>query len=232
MSRCHSFGRDPRFGEFRPAASPRPGPAPRGVTRLTAAADAAILPAPALLSEPLAAFGELTGDWDVRRRAVAAGLIFATEPAGLGRLAVDFGVTRERIHRLQIHLEHRMRHWLYTDESAGRPFLGHLLALEQRFEAVATVNELRRCHPGHDRPSPDLRVPLWQVIATLLPHRRWVRDWLVAGDLEDLGDRTRAAWRACRRAGLTWPETLELLREMGIRPEIAPRWLEFVGRAR
>ncbi|MFE6861463.1 hypothetical protein [Nocardia sp. NPDC057668] len=230
MSRCHSFGRDPRFGDFRrdPGVI---GPAPRRVTRLTAAADDAILPAPAPLAAPLATFGELTRDWDARRRAVAAGLIFDAEPPGTGRLALDFGVTRERIHRLHIHLEQRMRHWLYTDERSGRPFLGHLLALEQRFGAIATTAELRRWHPEHELSSPDLGVPLWQVIATLLPHRRWVRDWLVAGDLDDLGDRTRAAWRACRRAGLSWTETLELLREMGIRPEIAPRWLEYVGRA-
>lgn len=182
-----------------------------------------------LMYEPLAAFNTLTATWNVSRRIVAAGRVFDRNVLGLGSLSMELGVTRERVHELQIQLECRVRHWLHTDEQAGRPFLGHLLAIEARFGTVATETELRRMHSDHDQPIHALGTPLWRAIATLLPHRTWARDWLVTGDLEERLEETRAVLAGYGHAGIPWVEAKELLRGLGIRYEIAPQWIDRVG---
>ncbi|GAP46088.1 uncharacterized protein SAZU_0823 [Streptomyces azureus] len=180
--------------------------------------------APALLEEPLNALESLISDWGERQLAVAAGRTFGQNRISLENLGEQFGVSRERARQIQVELEKKLQLWLHSD--SGRPFLSHLLAVQDLLGPVATEAELRQLHPGHELTVPALGLPLWQLTASLLPDRTWTSGWLVEGNLDERIEQTRAELtRLCGESAPTWAEAVELLRQLGIHETAAEEWL-------
>ncbi|MFF3947137.1 hypothetical protein ACFYYN_20240 [Streptomyces sp. NPDC001902] len=179
----------------------------------------------ALLGEPLAILDELVGGWDERQLAIAETRLFGTERIPLEILGQQFSVTRERIRQIQITLEEQFQDWLRT--GAGRPFHGHLLAVQDLLGPVATEAELQHIHAQHPLTVPGLKLPLWQLVASCLPDRQWNHGWVLQGDLRDRQEQTRLALLArCEKSPLPWPEAVTLLGDLGIREQDAQAWLE------
>ncbi|MFG2114744.1 hypothetical protein ACGFRB_19245 [Streptomyces sp. NPDC048718] len=178
----------------------------------------------ALLEVPLDALESLISDWGERQLSVAAGRTFGQNRISLESLGEQFGVSRERARQIQVALEKKLQLWLHS--GAGQPFLGHLLAVQELLGPVATETELRELHPVHELAVPALGLPLWQLIASLLPDRTWTSGWLVEGDLDGRIEQARAELtRRCSESAPVWAEVVELLGELGIREAAAEEWL-------
>lgn len=178
----------------------------------------------ALLEEPLDVLESLINDWGERQLSVAAGRTFGQNRISLETLGEQFGVSRERARQIQVELEKKLQLWLHS--AAGQPFLGHLLAVQKLLGPVATETELRELHPVHELAVPALDLPLWQLIASLLPDRTWTSGWLVEGDLDERIEQTRAELtRRCSESAPVWAEVVELLGQLGIREAAAEEWL-------
>ncbi|WP_050495162.1 hypothetical protein [Streptomyces sp. NRRL F-5702] len=178
----------------------------------------------ALLEAPLNALESLISDWGERQLSVAAARTFGQNRISLESLGEQFGVSRERVRQIQVELEKKLQLWLHS--GAGQPFLGHLLAVQQLLGPVATETELRELHPVHELAVPALGLPLWQLIASLLPDRTWTSGWLVEGDLDERIEQARAELtRRCSESAPVWAEVVELLGELGIREAAAEEWL-------
>ncbi|MFE5597293.1 hypothetical protein [Streptomyces sp. NPDC056549] len=178
----------------------------------------------ALLEVPLNALESLISDWNERQLSVAAGRTFGQNRISLESLGEQFGVSRERARQIQVELEKKIQLWLHS--GAGQPFLGHLLAVQELLGPVATETELRELHPVHEIAVPALGLPLWQLIASLLPDRTWTSGWLVEGDLDERIEQARAELtRRCSQSAPVWAEVVELLAELGIREAAAEEWL-------
>ena len=200
-----------------PAAVTTPGiPAPAGTA----------VPAP-LAAQPLDALDSLVSTWGERQLAIAAGRTFGQSRASLESLGEQFGVSRERARQIQVELEKNLQLWLHSDD--GQPFLGHLLAVQERLGSVATEMSLRALHPAHEQPVAALGLPLWQVIASLLPDRTWTSGWLVHGDLDQRLEQTRIELaKRCTTSVPAWSDIVELLAQQGIRDTDADAWLQAV----
>ncbi|MGW5433824.1 hypothetical protein ACWET9_42780 [Streptomyces sp. NPDC004059] len=192
-----------------------------------AKAPGAIEPTPNLLDEPLTALAPLTSDWDKRQLAVAAARTFGPSRMSLEMLGEQFGVSRERVRQIQVDLEKKLQLWLHSD--SGQPFLGHLLAVQERLGSVATEEELRALHPAHERTVPALDVPVWQLIASLLPDRTWTSGWLIQGDLDERLEHTRVQLtQRCEASAPAWADIVDLLAHDGIREAAAQKWIHAV----
>lgn len=176
------------------------------------------------LDGPLEVFNALAMTWDERQTTIAAKRVFAIDKIALEALGEQFGVTRERIRQIQIHVEKQFLQWLSSDQ--GRLFQGHMLAVEDLLGPVAAEHELQQCHPDHQATVPTLGLPLWQILAGSLPHREWTDGWLVDGDLTERQEETRSALtQRCSESALPWAEAVELLAALDIREEVAEQWL-------
>ncbi|MGW1728130.1 hypothetical protein ACWCQK_35195 [Streptomyces sp. NPDC002306] len=182
---------------------------------------------PALAAHPLQAFDVLVGTWNERQLAIAAGRIFNPSRTSLENLGEQFNVSRERVRQIQVELEKNLQHWLHGDD--GQPFLAHLLATQEHLGPVATEASLRALHPTHEQSVAALGLPLWQVIAALLPERTWTSSWLVQGDLDHRLEHTRTELaERCTTTVPAWSDVVELLTQQGIRPADAEAWLQAI----
>ncbi|MFF5336865.1 hypothetical protein [Streptomyces sp. NPDC013181] len=181
---------------------------------------------PAPRAAGLAALEGLFRDWDERQLAVAAGRTFCQNRVSLENLGARFNVSRERIRQIQVELEKRFQLWL---TGQGRPFLDHLLHLQNVLGSVATEAHVRELHPTHEQAVPVLGLPLWQLIASSLPDRTWTNGWLVEGDLDERVEQTRAELtQLCAESAPTWGEAVEVLARLGVREAVAREWLRAV----
>ncbi|MFF2199685.1 hypothetical protein [Streptomyces sp. NPDC058145] len=179
----------------------------------------------ALAAQPLDALAPLISTWGERQLAIAAGRTFGQIRTSLESLGEQFGVSRERARQIQVELEKNLQQWLHSD--AGQPFLSHLLAVQDHLGPVATEESLLALHPAHAQPVDALGLPLWQVIASLLPDRTWRGGWLVQGDLDQRLERTRSELAArCATSVPPWSDVVELLAQQGIRDTDADAWLQ------
>ncbi|MFF3623939.1 hypothetical protein [Streptomyces sp. NPDC002467] len=201
------------------AASPAPSPAVADTAMPTAVS--------ALTAHPLATLDLLVGTWNERQLAIAAGRIFAQSRTSLESLGEQFGVSRERVRQIQVELEKNFHQWLHSDD--GQPLLDHLLAVQEHLGPVAIEETLRAIHPAHEQSVAALDLPLWQVIAALLPERTWTSGWLVQGDLDQRLEQTRTELaERCTSSAPTWSDVVELLAQQGIRDTDADAWLQAV----
>jgi hypothetical protein len=169
----------------------------------------------------------LVSTWNERQLAIAAGRIFTQSRASLESLGEQLEVSRERVRQIQVELEKNLQQWLHGDD--GQPFLDHLLAVQEHLGPVATEASLRTLHPAHEQPVDALRLPLWQVIAALLPDRTWTSSWLVQGDLDQRLEQTRTELaERCTTSVPAWSDVVELLARHGVRDTDADAWLQAV----
>ncbi|MFC8718974.1 hypothetical protein [Kitasatospora sp. NPDC057198] len=184
---------------------------------------------PELLKNPLQALAALVDSWNERERAIAGARMFSSTRVPLDVLGERFDVTKERIRQVQLTAERTLRSWL--DSAAGAPMADHLRAVTRLLGPVSSVRRLEDVHHRHPDAVPGLDVPLWQVIACVLPEHRWQGRWLVPADgLDACQGRTRSAL-AERLAGgpLRWAEVPEVLAEVGVDGSDAEAWLEDLG---
>ncbi|MEV0583241.1 hypothetical protein [Nonomuraea sp. NPDC050310] len=152
--------------------------------------------------------------------AVAVHRLFAEDPVSLRELAHRTLVDRDSLSLAQRTAEERVLLWLRSSESA--PVTGHMFRLTEWLGAAATEEQLIGADPEHPVIVPSLRTPLWRVLVTLMPDRRFQDGWLVVGDLRGLQQRTRRLLAAAPRDA----DPAELLGELGIRLHSATAWLE------
>ncbi|MFD8924932.1 hypothetical protein [Streptomyces mirabilis] len=219
-----AWAQQPQHGSDIPTTSPADQPI--SVTP-PAAPIPADIPVPALAAHPLDVLAPLVSTWGERHLAIAAGRTFGQNRTSLESLGEQFGVSRERARQIQVELEKNLQRWLRSDD--GQPFLGHLLAVQDHLGPVATEERLRLLHPAHEQPVAALGLPLWQVIAALLPQRTWSSGWLVHGDLDQRLEHTRIELtERCTTSVPVWSNIVELLAQHGIRNTDADAWLQAV----
>ncbi|MFI2375835.1 hypothetical protein ACH5AO_12310 [Streptomyces sp. NPDC018964] len=181
----------------------------------------------ALAVQPLDALAPLIDSWSERHLAIAAGRTLGQNRTSLENLGEQFGVSRERARQIQVELEKNLHQWLHSDD--GQPFLSHLLAVQDHLGPVATEEALRLLHPEHEQTVVALALPLWQVIAALLPDRTWTSGWLVQGELDQRLEHTRIELtKRCTSSAPAWPDIVSLLVQHGIRDTDADAWLQTV----
>nr|WP_055505754.1 hypothetical protein [Nonomuraea pusilla] len=152
--------------------------------------------------------------------AVAVHRLFAEDPISLRTLAHKLLVDRDALSQAQRTAEERVLHWLRSSESA--PVTGHMFRLTEWLGAAATEEQLIGADPAHPVMVPSLRTPLWRVLVTLMPDRRFQDGWLVVGDLHGLQARTRRLLASAPPDA----DVVELLGELGIRAHSAKAWLD------
>ncbi|MFC4587413.1 hypothetical protein [Sphaerisporangium corydalis] len=195
-------------GEEPPAGSGDPGPAEGDV--------------PALID---AAFADL----DDKTWAVAQNHVFADAPAAPEELAKLFAVTPEDIVSLEEGLRARLAAWLESADAA--PYTEHLEKLPGTLGVAAPKARLMTAAEWHTRELRSLDVPAWQFVLATLPGYSVQEDWLVAGDIAELRERTCALILNADRPP-TVARALELVSTLGIHPEVAKEWLEDVPQLR
>ncbi|MFI7131873.1 hypothetical protein ACIBQ1_39785 [Nonomuraea sp. NPDC050153] len=152
--------------------------------------------------------------------AVAVHRLFAEDPVSLRTLAHKMLVDRDALSQAQRTAEERVLHWLRSSESA--PVTGHMFRLTEWLGAAATEDQLIGADPAHPVTVPSLRTPLWRVLVTLMPDRRFQDGWLVVGDLHRLQDRTRQLLASSPSDA----DVVELMGELGIRAHSARAWYD------
>ncbi|MEV1179236.1 hypothetical protein [Nonomuraea sp. NPDC049784] len=152
--------------------------------------------------------------------AVAVHRLFAQDPVSLRTLAHKMLVERDALSQAQRTAEERVLNWLRSSESA--PVTGHMFRLTEWLGAAATEDQLIGADPAHPVMVPSLRTPLWRVLVTLMPDRRFQDGWLVVGDLHGLQARTRQLLAASPPDA----DVVELMAELGIRAHSAKAWLD------
>ncbi|MER5997110.1 hypothetical protein ABT120_00955 [Nonomuraea angiospora] len=152
--------------------------------------------------------------------AVAVHRLFAEDPVSLRTLAHKMLVDRDALSQAQRTAEERVLHWLRSSESA--PVTGHMFRLTEWLGAAATEDQLIGADPAHPVTVPSLRTPLWRVLVTLMPDRRFQDGWLVVGDLHRLQDRTRQLLASSPPDA----DVVELMGELGIRAHSAKAWYD------
>jgi len=170
--------------------------------------------------------------WSERERHVAGERLFVYPPPTLESVAAGLGVTRERVRQIQRRCVVRLERWAI---GPGGPLLAaHVVELATRLGSVARLTDLIDAHPRHREPIPVLggRVPLWAVVAALLPHR--IGDgWLTVETPAAAEAETRHRLRAlCARGAVPWSAVEEAVREGGVFPGAITQWLERVPQVR
>lgn len=177
---------------------------------------------PALID---AAFGDL----DDQSWMVAQNRVFTDAPSDPQELAKLLAVSPRVILDLEAALRGRLARWLALPEAT--PYNRHLAWLSAGLGVAAPKAKLVTAADWHERELRSLEVPAWQFVLATLPDHRLFGDWLVAGDIEELRDRTREVIAAAERPP-TVSQALDLVVSLGVRPEVAKEWLESVPRLR
>jgi hypothetical protein len=177
---------------------------------------------PALID---AAFADL----DDKTWTVAQNHVFTDTPAAPEELAKLFAVSLEEIVALEQDLRRRLADWLDSPEAA--PYTQHLEKLSGTLGVAAPKSRLMTAVEWHTRELRSLDVPVWQFVLATLPGYTVQEDWLVAGDVAELRERTCALIVNADRPP-TVGRALELVSTLGIHPEVAKEWLENVPQLR
>ncbi|MEU6413684.1 hypothetical protein [Microbispora sp. NPDC046933] len=177
---------------------------------------------PALID---AAFSDL----DDQTWMVAQNRVFADEPSDPEQLAKLLAVPPVVIHDLEAALRDRLSRWLALPEAT--PYNEHLARLTGTIGAAFPKERFVTAAEWHGRDLPSLEVPAWRFVLATLPGHRLFGDWLVAGDIEELRERTRNLIASAERPP-TVPQALEMIGSLGVRPDVARQWLESVPQLR
>src|SRR5690606_8050511 len=104
-------------------------------------------------------------------------------------------------------------------------------AVAETLGVAAPRSRLIDAADWHSRELRSLEVPAWQFVLATLPGYRAAEDWIVAGDLAELRERTSKLVLDAEQPP-TVARALELVTTLGIHPEVAKEWLESVHQLR
>ncbi|MFC0865788.1 sigma factor-like helix-turn-helix DNA-binding protein [Sphaerimonospora cavernae] len=195
-----------------------------------AAAAGAPIP-PALPERPLPeVIDEIFTGLDERQLAIARDRLYfdSYQPPGqaahhratLDELAQRFSVTRERIRQIERDLRDHVMEWLNRPGAA--PLNAHLSWLRTRLGAAVPADDLAAAVPWHRAELATLAIPAWRVVRTLLTGYEQVDGWLIAGGAEELREKTRQLFTDGPHP---LGESMTMVGRLGIREDVAERWL-------
>lgn len=147
--------------------------------------------------------------------------------ATLDELAQRFSVTRERIRQIERDLRDHVMEWLTRPEAA--PLNAHLSWLRNRLGAAVPADDLAAAVPWHRTELATLAIPAWRVVRTLLSGYEQVDGWLVAGGADELREKTRQLFADGPRP---LGESVAMISRLGIREDVAERWLASIPHLR
>jgi len=195
------------------------------------AAPAAEPAAPARPARPDRPLPELIDDvfaeLDERQRAIAKDRVYAEHRVTLDELAQRFSVTRERIRQIERDLRDHVEEWLGKPEAA--PLAAHLTWLRGRLGSAVPADDLAAAVPWHRTELRTLGVPAWRFVRTLLTGYDQVDGWLVSGGADELREKTRQLFA---EGPVKLAEAIGQVAQLGIREDVAERWLASVPNLR
>ncbi|WP_326825603.1 hypothetical protein OHA77_25965 [Streptosporangium sp. NBC_01639] len=177
-------------------------------------------PLPELIDEVFAALDE-------RQRTIARDRLYASQRATLDDLAQRFSVTRERIRQIERDLRDHVEAWLASEDAA--PLIAHVSWLRGRLGSAVPADDLAAAVPWHRTDMTVLGIPAWRFVRTLLTGYDQVDGWLVAGGTDELREKTRQLFTDGPRP---LEEAVTLVSQLGIREDVAERWLISVPQLR
>lgn len=177
-------------------------------------------PLPELIDEVFATLDE-------RQRAIAKDRLYASQRATLDDLAQRFSVTRERIRQIERDLRDHVEAWLAKEDAA--PLIAHVSWLRGRLGSAVPADDLAAAVPWHRTDLTTLGIPSWRFVRTLLTGYEQVDGWLVAGGADELREKTRQLFTDGPRP---LDEAVTLASQLGIREDVAERWLIAVPQLR
>ncbi|WP_285775314.1 sigma factor-like helix-turn-helix DNA-binding protein [Microtetraspora sp. NBRC 13810] len=177
-------------------------------------------PLPELINEVFAGL-------DDRQRSIARDRLYASQRATLDELAQRFSVTRERIRQIERDLRDDVDGWLASADAA--PLVAHVSWLRGRLGSAVPAEELATAAPWHGTDLPSLQIPAWRFVRTLVGDYDLVDGWLVAGGADELREKTRQLFTDGPRPVR---EAVTLVAQLGVREDVAERWLVSVPNLR
>jgi hypothetical protein len=168
-------------------------------------------------------------DMDDRTWMVAQNRVFTDAPSAVEELGKLLAVSPDVIQALESTLRLWLAEWLGKPEAG--PYMAHLAWLSDELGVAAPKSRLITAAEWHEHELRSLDVPAWHFVVATLPGYRVSGDWLVAGDLAELHERTRGLIVNAERPP-TVARALELVSSLGIHPDVAKEWLENVPQLR
>jgi hypothetical protein len=192
---------------------------------------------PAVPDRPLPELiDEIFARLDDRQRAIAGDRLYfdprqlqgqAAQRATLDELAQRFSVTRERIRQIERDLRDHVLTWMNSPQAA--PLTAHLSWLGTRLGSAVPADDLAAAVPWHRTELTTLAIPAWRFVRTLLTGYEQVDGWLVAGGADDLREKTRQLFADGPRP---LEEAVTMVTRLGVREDVAERWLASVPHLR
>ncbi|KAA9374999.1 hypothetical protein F5972_28970 [Microbispora cellulosiformans] len=195
---------------------------------------------PALPERPMAeVIDEIFARLDDRQRAIARDRLYydtsqqsgqhpgQAQRATLDELAQRFSVTRERIRQIERDLRDHVLEWLRSPAAA--PLNAHLAWLRTRLGSAVPADDLAAAVPWHRTELITLAIPAWRFVRTLLTGYDQVDGWLVAGGADELREKTRQLFADGPRP---LDEAVAQVAQLGVREDVAERWLASVPQLR
>ncbi|TQS24627.1 sigma factor-like helix-turn-helix DNA-binding protein [Microbispora sp. KK1-11] len=191
---------------------------------------------PALPERPMPEIiDEIFARLDDRQRAIARDRLYfdtsqqpgQAQRATLDELAQRFSVTRERIRQIERDLRDHVMDWL--NGPAAAPLNAHLSWLRTRLGSAVPADDVAAAVPWHRTELTTLAIPAWRFVRTLLTGYEQVDGWLVAGGADELREKTRQLFADGPRP---LEEAVSLVAQLGIREDVAERWLASVPHLR
>ena len=178
---------------------------------------------------------EIFARLDDRQRAIARDRLYfdASQQTGhsqratLDELAQRFSVTRERIRQIERDLRDHVMHWL--NSPAAAPLNAHLAWLRTRLGSAVPADDLTAAVPWHRTELSTLAIPAWRFVRTLLTGYEQADGWLVSGGADELREKTRQLFADGPRP---LDEAVSLVAQLGVREDVAERWLASVPHLR
>lgn len=170
-------------------------------------------PLPEVVDEVFAAL-------DDRQRAIARDRLYAGQRATLDELAQRFSVTRERIRQIERDLRDHVEAWLSGPGAAQ--LVAHVTWLRTRLGSAVPADDLAAAVPWHREELRTLGIPAWRFVRTLLTGYEQADGWLVSGGADELREKTRQLFTdGPRPIG----EAVSMVAQLGVREDVAERWL-------
>ncbi|WP_182883459.1 sigma factor-like helix-turn-helix DNA-binding protein [Microbispora sp. H10949] len=195
---------------------------------------------PALPERPMAEIiDQIFARLDDRQRAIARDRLYydtsqqsgqhpgQAQRATLDELAQRFSVTRERIRQIERDLRDHVLEWLQSPAAA--PLNAHLAWLRTRLGSAVPADDLAAAVPWHRTELITLAIPAWRFVRTLLTGYDQVDGWLVAGGADELREKTRQLFSDGPRP---MDEAVAQVAQLGVREDVAERWLASVPHLR
>ncbi|PRY00866.1 hypothetical protein [Allonocardiopsis opalescens] len=180
-------------------------------------------PEPAPSAEPLDPLVRLIDTelrrWDDAELRVATERLFAAEPVGVTALSQRLGMDPAALRTTQRSAESRLLTWLNSPEAAD--MAEHLAYVTELLGTASTLEHMQMAHPAHSAEVPVIGIPVWRVLVSLTRNLALHDGWLVAGDVQQLRQRTREL--LSQRPSVT--EAGALLDRLGIGKHAARAWI-------